>query len=282
MSTIRRNSITVYFVLAYAISWLGSFFAAGTKFLQTDYPQMIDLFKDQNFQLVGAIMVLTPFLLGITMTGITKGKNGVKQLFTRMRPWKGGAFWYLAVLIFPASILAVLLVLSASVSPEFRPTFFPAGILMGLFAGFFEETGWTGFAFPELRKKHSALKASFILGMLHVVWHFAADYLGASNFRGDYFLPQFLVFCVSMLAMRIILCWVYVNTESLMLAQFMHASSSGFLGIFVPLSISLAFNTLFYLIYAVVLWIPAIMIMVKYGKDMKVYPSSLKTQSHTA
>lgn len=279
MSKLRRTSITVYFVLAYTISWVGSFLAVGTKFLETDYSQMIDIFKEKDFQLVGAIMVLTPFLLGITMTGITDGKNDVKTLFSRMGIWKIGFRWYLALLIFPLSILMTLLFLSISVSTEFRPTLFSAGIFMGLAAGFFEETGWTGFAFPKMINKYSALKASLILGVLHVVWHFGANYLGASNFRGTYFLPQFIAFCISMVAMRIILCWVYVNTESLLIGQLIHASSSGFLGIFVPLSIPPAFDTLFYIVYSVALWVPALIIIIKYGKDMKLAPSEFEKRT---
>ena len=127
-----------------------------------------------------------------------------------------------------------------------------------------------GFAFPRMRAKTNALRAAFILGILHVVWHVAADYLGASVARGEYWLPRFVAFCVSMLAMRIILSWVYVNTESLFMAQLMHASSSGFLGILVSMSISPANDTLFYIVYSVVLWVAAIIIITKYGKDLLV------------
>jgi hypothetical protein len=60
---------------------------------------------------------------------------------------------------------------------------------------------------------------------------------------------------LAMTAMRFLLVWVYSNTESLLLAQLMHASSTGFLIMLVPLTLSPAKDTLFYLVYGVVLWV---------------------------
>jgi membrane protease YdiL (CAAX protease family) len=213
-------------------------------------------------------MVLTPFTLGIILTFLVSGVNGLKELFFRMGKWKVGLRWYAAPLIFPVLILATLVPLAALVSAEFQPNFFFPGLLMGLLAGFFEETGWVGFAYPRMKTSYSALGASLILGVLHVVWHFAANYFTASAFRGVYFVPQFVAFCISMVAMRVILCWVYVNTESLLMAQLTHASSSGFLAILVPISLSPANDTIFYYVYSALLWTAALTIAAKYGKDL--------------
>lgn len=261
---IQRRSISIYFWLAFIISWLGSFIVIGPMFLRGEEIKFADWLP------IGAVMLLTVCSLGILMTLLVDGRTGLRGLFGRMTRWRVGWRWYVALLIFPILILACLLPLSVLVSLEFRPTFFPIGILMGLFAGFLEEVGWVGFAYPKMKSKQTALTASLILGVLHVLWHFGGDYLGASGFRGVYWLPHFVAFCVSMVAMRVILSWVYVNTESLLMAQLMHASSSGFLSILVPMSISPANDTLFYAVYSVVLWIAAIIIIVKYGKDLKI------------
>jgi hypothetical protein len=71
---------------------------------------------------------------------------------------------------------------------------------------------------------------------------------------------------VAMTAMRVLLVWIYSNTGSLLLAQLTHASSSGFLVIFGPQAISPAQGTLWFAVYAVVLWIPALIVMAKYGR----------------
>ena len=76
-----------------------------------------------------------------------------------------------------------------------------------------------GFAYPRLRAKHSALAAAILLGAIHVTWHLAGDYLGGSGARGAYWLPHFLAFCAAMIAMRVLVVWVYADTGSLLLAQ---------------------------------------------------------------
>ena len=185
-----------------------------------------------------------------------------------MSLWRVGAPWYSAVLIFPVLILAVQLGLVALLSRDFAPYFFPWGILIGLLPGFFEEIGWTGFALPKMLLKHSALAAAILLGVLQTLWHLAADYLTSSGVRGVYWLPHFAMFVVSMTAMRVILVWVYTNTRSVLLAQLMHASSTGFLSILVPLSLSPRNDTIFYGVYAVALWAAVIVVVARYGKHM--------------
>jgi uncharacterized protein len=34
-----------------------------------------------------------------------------------------------------------------------------------------EEFGWRGFALPRLLERHSALKSSLMLGLIHAIWH---------------------------------------------------------------------------------------------------------------
>jgi hypothetical protein len=116
--------------------------------------------------------------------------------------------------------------------------------------------------------KHSALAVGILLGVLHSLWHLAPDYLVASGTRGAYWLPHFAMFLVSMTAMRVLVVWVYTNTRSVLLAQLMHASSTGFLSILVPLSLSPRNDTIFYGVYAVALWAAVIVVVARYGKHM--------------
>jgi deazaflavin-dependent oxidoreductase (nitroreductase family) len=136
-----------------------------------------------------------------------------------------------------------------------------------------------GFAFAKMRTKMPTLKAALVLGVTHVFWHFGADYLGASRSLGAYWPVRFAAFCVAMLAMRIILVWVYVNTESLLMAQLMHASSTGSLGILVSMSILPANDVLFYVVYGVMLWGVAALLISKFGKDLLVTSYATKPTS---
>ena len=213
-------------------------------------------------------MLIGPSLAGIVMAYVVDGKSGLRDLFCRMRLWRVASRWYSAILIFPILILAVQLGLVALLSRDFAPYFFPLGILIGLLAGFLEEIGWTGFATPKMQLKHSALTVGILLGVLHSLWHVAPDYLTASAARGVYWTPHFAMFLVAMTAMRALVVWVYTNTRSILLAQLMHASSTGSLSILVPLSLSPRNDTIFYGVYAVALWAAVTVVVVRYGKHM--------------
>ena len=186
-----------------------------------------------------------------------------------MKVSRVGARWYTTLLIFPVLLLTASLVLATLISSEFAPTFFGIGILSGLFAGFLEETGWMGFAYPRMGGlKRSVLSTSLYLGLIHGVWHIVADFLGNYGNLSGYWVPYFIVFVVFMIALRILIVWVYTNTKSLLLAQLMHASSTGFLGMLIPMDLAPMNVFIFYSIYAVVLSVFAAVVVLKSGKNL--------------
>ena len=248
---LRRNLLISFFVIAFFISWGGSLLGGGASFAQGKMLELIDVLP------MGIAMLLGPFISGIVLTYIDEGRSGVKDLFARMKIWKKDWLWYGAALDFPILILLVLLPLSALVTKELTPTFFPIGILLGSLAGFMEETGWMGFAYPKMRSKYGVLRASIYLGILHALWHIAADFLGNFNNYGTVWFLYFASFSVFVIALRVIIVWVYEKTESLFLAQLLHASSSGFIAALIPMGISGNSWFVFYAVYAVVLWIIA-------------------------
>ena len=80
---------------------------------------------------------------------------------------------------------------------------------------------------------------ALFLGLIHGLWHIGPNYLFEASTMGVYWLPRFTVmWMVAMVAMRVILVWIYTNTGSLFLAQLTHASSTGALVIFGPSPIS--------------------------------------------
>ena len=268
MTLIKKHPVLTYFFLAFFVSWGGSLAVLGPKFFRGEPYQLTDL------PLALLAMLAGPSLTGIALTDIVDGKSGLRDLFSRMRRWRVKPRWYArALLTPPVLILAVLLLLSNLISPVFIPNFLALGIVYGLLAGFIEEIGWMGYAFPKMRVKHSALTASLIIGVLHGTWHIVADYLGASGNLGGYWLPHFiLMWIIGMTAMRVLIVWVYVNTESILLAQLMHASSTGFLIILSPSPISPAKETLWYAVYAVVLWVIVAIVITRYGKRLMQQP----------
>jgi membrane protease YdiL (CAAX protease family) len=271
-SVLQRYPIATYFVLAFAISWGWTFIIIGPASLRGETFELSTVIQ------VGLLILTGPMLAGILSTYIVDGKKGLQGLLSRMLKWRVGLRWYAAaILTFPVLIVALLLVLSTFASTEFTPSFTTIGIMMGLFAGFLEEIGWTGYAYPKMQKKFGALRAALFLGLMHGLWHIGPNYLFEGSSLGVYWLPRFTVmWMVAMVAMRVILVWIYTNTGSLLLAQLTHASSTGALVVFGPSPIAPASETLWWGIYAIVLWIVAGIIIAKFGEDLIWKPKQSK------
>lgn len=263
---LKRWPIASYFILVFLISWGGVIMLGMGDFLSGAKPELPDVMP------MVVAMLGAPTAVGIIMTYLTGGKAGVHYLFTRMGKWKVGGRWYLALWIFPAVILTVQVPLSVWVTADLSPIFYPIGIIAGLSAGFLEETGWMGFAYPALRRRFSVMRATVILGLIHAVWHTAADFMGNFNDMGRNWLPYFAAFFVFIVALRIIIAWVYENTESVLMTQLAHAFSTGSLAILVPTANAGTIWPTFYAVYAVALWIVAALIIRKNRKSMTVRP----------
>lgn len=263
-SFVQRRAVLFYFVLVFLISWFGSYLVVGTRFLQGEVPELSDI------GLMAIPMLGAPFGVGILMSYLADGRKGLRELFLRMRKWKVGVHWYLPLAIFPILLLSVLWLLSALVSPEIVPTFVAPFIFIGLVAGCFEETGWTGFAFPRMSLRRSILGTALTLGIVHGVWHFFADYLANYGAMGWYYWLLYNAgFFTHVVALRVLISWVYANTESLFLAMMMHGSSTGFYGVFTYNLIDPELRAIFYILYGFVLWLPAIAVILKYGKTLR-------------
>ena len=248
---IQNRPVGAYFLLAFAIPWLPSFLVAGPKFFRGEGIETLDII------MIGLAMLAAPILSGILMAFIVDGKRGIADMFIRMKIWQVGK-WYLTVLIFPILILVVSLLLSATVSSDFSPVFLIGGIMGGIAAGFLEEPGWMGFAFPKMRERHGLIRASVYLGFIHGLWHFPIWFLFSYSDIGIFWFPYFIAFVIFLVALRVIIVWAYSHTNSLLLPQMIHASSSGFLLVLTPDYVEPVNWAIFYSAYAVVLWVVAL------------------------
>jgi membrane protease YdiL (CAAX protease family) len=166
------------------------------------------------------------------------------------------ARWYAMLLIPPALILTVLGCLKMFVSPVYSPNFFLLGLLFGVPAGFLEEIGWMGYAFPKMQSGDNVLVPGIRLGLLWSLWHLPViNYLGTATPHGGFWLPFFLVFAGAMTAMRVLMCWMYTKTKSVLLAQAMHISSTGSLVIFSAPRVTAWQEVIWYGVYGIALWI---------------------------
>lgn len=262
-SFVARHPVASYFLLTFAISWAGAFSVAAPHLLRHEaLPKITGI-------LMFPAMLLGPCLTGIILTRIVDGKSGLRDLFSRMARVKLNMKWYAAVFIPPVLVLAVLLGLQIFLSPVYAPNRFFIGVLFGIPAGLLEEIGWMGYVFPKMNSQNNALAASIVLGVFWSLWHLpVVNFLGTATPHGSYWLPFFLAFGLAMTAMRVLICWLYVNTNSVLLTQLMHICSTGSLVIFSAPRVTAAQETMWYGIYGVLLWLVAMIIAKTYGKAL--------------
>jgi uncharacterized protein len=250
---VKRHPVPLYFALTFLISWGAILILAG--------PEGIPATADQAVVL-GMAMLLGPGIASILLIGLVSGREGFRELLSRLLRWRAGIRWYVVALVTaPLSTVAVLLALSL-LSPEFNlsilisddeVTLILMGIVAGFMVGFFEELGWTGFATPQMRLRHGVLATGLTIGVLWGAWHFLL-FWESDSFSEAFPLALLLARLFSWApAYRILIVWVYDHTESLLLTTLMHVSLVATLVIMEPPLTGGALLT-YILVRAAVLW----------------------------
>ena len=249
---VGRYALSIYFVLTFIISWGVVFIIVGPKGIPV---------TTGKIEMLGAAMLLGPAVSCILLTGFISGKEGFRDILSRLLKWRVKARWYMIVILTaPLTSLVVLLALSPyNFSPaifisESKVSLLLTGIMAGIIVGFFEELGWTGFAVPRMRKRYSILFTGIIVGVLWGAWHFILFLEGDSFFGAMPF-----VFLLARL-----LSWLPAyHTDSLFITMLMHVSLVASTIIIDPVLKGSDLLT-FILLRAVVLWIIAFrIIMIK-------------------
>ena len=253
---VQRHSLLSYFGLAFGISWGGILIVLiSTNFdLSTALPTEISV--------LFVLMLLGPSVSGLTLIALLDGRAGLRELWSRLIRWKVDAGWYaLALLTAPLLLLAILLLLSAFVSPAFAPRFQWAMFAVGLIAGSFEEIGWTGLATPRLLARHRPWIAGLSLGLVWALWHLLVDFrYNFGTMGGGWILEFAIVYLATLTPYRILMMWVYSNTSSLLLAVLMHASFTGALMTFFPAT-TFAQGLIWQSAFAIAMWGSAFIVL---------------------
>jgi len=294
-----KYPVVTYYFMTFLISWGGLLLIIGGPDEITSQP------SNAPFLPLYFMTVAGPCMAGILLTGLHDGKKGYRELLVRLIKWRVRGIWYaIAFLLAPFTVFAALFALTLY-SPVFLPGIFSAGVhpvattfglagsnkltlilfvfMLGLFNGFVEELGWTGFATPRLRTGHTVMTTGLITGMLWGLWHLASNYLGSSEGAGTFPLPIFMtVILFSFLPpFRILMTWVYDRTGSLLVAILMHASLDVFWMLSMPQVMTGPQRVIWYVVWAVILW--GIVVFIK-GVATSLAPdsSTYSTSSGTA
>jgi len=204
---IRRHPLIAFFALAYALSW---------------WPWLWTALDPQNAP--STILPPGPLLAALIVLALTGGWAAIRGFLKRIVQWNVGLRWYALVLALPAAItlgaVAINLQLGATMAVQFSGWIDLATrfLFVLVFIGLGEEPAWRGFALPRLMDGRSALVASLILGVLHIVWHLPL--LGV-----EYDASNVLPWAIAVLAFSILVTWIYLHTNgSLLLPMLFHSS----------------------------------------------------------
>lgn len=215
--------IVGFFVLAYAISWAWviPWAASGHTVFQgqgwpTHFPSLVG-----------------PLLAAFAVTAWTTGRAGVGDLVARMGRWRIGWRWWAAVLSPLAFFLAVLAVMAAvGADVPARRDFarfsgLPEGIgivgvalLVTVVNGFGEETGWRGYALPQLQCRFGPIAATLIIAVFWAGWHIP-QFFFLHSYK-DLSVVMLPVFVFGLACGAIVWTWVYNRTGSILAVAVWH------------------------------------------------------------
>lgn len=130
--------------------------------------------------------LLGPAIAAYLVTALTEGWVGVRGLTKRLVLVRGPTWRFLGNALSPLAFIALALIAAALVGALPRWGDFalysglpPLGlptvlVLVFLFNGLGEETGWRGFALARLQRRFGALPGALLLGLIWARWHVPA------------------------------------------------------------------------------------------------------------
>ena len=218
-SLVRRHPLISFYVLTYAVSWL--------------LWAPLVIFGDRVPGPLAFILLLlgslVPSTMGVLFVALLRGRSGVRTLLGRLLHARIGLRWYLAVvaLIMLVPLAVGMSILMGGDTPVVDNTVFGVLFLFAfmIFPGsaLGEELGWRGFVLPRMQARHSALKASLLIGILWGPWHLPLWLTGSEGHPISLYVP----FVVAVVASSVFYTWLYNNTGgSLLMVVLYHAASN--------------------------------------------------------
>jgi membrane protease YdiL (CAAX protease family) len=210
--------LILFFLIAFLVAWL-FFITAG---IISNNAQLSSLSRLLIF-----MGVISPGLVAVSLTAITKGGVGVKLLINKISFNGTKVTWYIFAVTFIAFIkglAALVFFLLYNSWPPFGTTswyvmLFAIAVSMWVQAG--EEIGWRGYALPLMSKKFGLAMASILLGIIWATWHLPLFYITAA----DTFNQSFPLYGLQVTGLSVIMAWLLwkVNGNLLPLMVF-HAA----------------------------------------------------------
>jgi len=254
-----QRSLAVFFPLAFLLSW---------------YPYLLG--KTHLVHTSGGINPLGPAVAALIVTSALYRGRGVRELLARYLPWRARWSDYFIAVLLPVLLVVVAAIINLLLGAP-RPSgaqlppwsdLLPRFVFIFLFIGLGEETGWRGFALPELQKRLSPFIASLVVGVFWAAWHIP---LMGVEFKADV-IPAFLL---SVMAGSVVMAWLFNRANGgLLPLPVMHATVNTIgAGYVFPMFVGTA-NTRLWWINSL-LWVLVAAASVRISPQMTQEPSAL-------
>ena len=173
---------------------------------------------------VSALQAFTPLVAAAILIHREDGRAGVRRLCKRAVSPEGiTTAWYAPMILMMPGVMILaygIMRLAGMPLPEPEVPLLTAPVLFAVFfvGAAAEEMGWMGYAIDPMQQRWSALTAAGVLGSVWAVWH-VVPLLQAGRSA-----PWIAWWAVSTVAMRILIVWLYNNTDrSVFAATVFHA-----------------------------------------------------------
>lgn len=284
---VRRHQLAVFFVLAYAISWAaqvpGYLFArreGAALSNEANTAHFLDLFQgDLHPGLTPYLLLFSfafgPTVAGIIVTAVVAGRAGLADLWRRVTLVRVAPRWIATVLLLPVLLAAVSLA-AAFLINGLRPfgfdlllplsAFVPLLLYMLICTGLAEEVGWRGYALPELQRRHTAEKASWLLGIGWGLWHIPSVLIGPyllGQVHLGLVVPILVGLTVGIVGWTIVLTWIYNHTHSVFWIIVLHGWYNTVQSYLILSSEQFAAQAIFPLLP----WVVALLLLKRYGSQ---------------
>ena len=255
----RAHPLVVFFVLAFALTWLIEIPLVLASWGLITFPTSVPLL---------ILMGYGPTIAAVITSAAVGGWAEVRNLLKRLLIWRVGLGWWAVTIFLTGGIILGALglyALSGNTVPPF-PTLEP-GLLLNVVLTFVvvslvngEEIGWRGFALPRLQSRYGIPMTVIVLGIIETLFHLPIFFNnGASDAGGQNGTP-FLAFFASSVVAVFLYVWVYDHTRgSLLIATVLHGSMNAWASI---LPFPATSPTFFWLLTVVQLVVVGVVILV--------------------
>lgn len=284
-ATLRRIQLPLFFGLAYAITWsiqIPAYFYAhelGERLgNETGIENLLALLRgdlDPGFVWIFLLFSFSfgPSLAGVIVIALVQGKAGLRDLARRATKARIPGRWMLAVLAIPIAISLAAIALGyllGGLEPLDYDLLVPVALALPflihliVFTGLAEELGWRGYALPELQRRHTAERASWILGIGWGLWHLPSNLLSpflAGELTVPLAIASVLGLTFGIVGWTIVITWIYNNTQSLFWIIVLHGFYNWVNSYLVLSSGSITVQT----IAGILPWAIALVVLKRYG-----------------